>query len=584
MRLFGIHKKLMVLIMLLILSVLSLAAVGVNAIVAQNKKADLIRQYTYVNDKLYQVFQSLYSELNTAAESCITNEYVQKSLKNKKLDPYEGEIISRTLGFLGNNYVEYSVFIDNKENIYSPNKIEIDFTTFYNCRIYKDLGEEYSRLKLFWHRDFLSGSMDMALFAGRYVRQLDRYYKPGVIYMKVDNRIMEPLFQEARDQAPAFYILDNLGQICFRSYDLSYGWREEQKLLIEQNMPKAEFLKTPAVTKAGIYFGKEHKETGFTVVTFVPAQFIHQVVFQIIFAILIIFVLAALASFLLSRYFSRRFTQPIRYISNLMESFDDSNLTQQAVLATNTELDDIGRSYNRMLVRISQLLSQVRYKERELRKAELDTLLYQIQPHFLYNTLDTIYMLARISREKTIMSMIMSLSTFLRINLSNGAEKIPILSELENVKAYMEIQKIRKDGLFDYTIDCDASIGGVFVLKMLLQPLVENSIKHGFREIEQKGEIAITVRQMGEDIVFSVENNGLVMEEKAKERLNRLESVELDSIGKIITHKQGGYGISNVVKRLRLCYEDGLRFYYVTAAKKTVCIIKIKKEMMEKAQ
>lgn len=573
-RLFGIQKKLLLSIMLLFLLILTLVAIGVSSIVSRNTKENLIRQYTYVNDKLYQVFEGLYSDLDIASENCITNEYVQKSLKNKELSVYEGEIISRTLDFIGGSLIDYSVYIDNKENIYSNNKIEIDFKTFYNSHIYKELGEEYSKLKLFWERDFISGKQDMALFAGRYVRQFDRDYDSGTLYLKVDDTVLDHLFFEADDAAPAFYLLDGRGQICYRSYgsELSAG----------QEMADYAARDGLFYGRDGIYFGKEHKETGFWIVTFVPNRMVHQVVFDIIFTILLIFAVMALAAFLLSHYFSKRFTMPIRYISSLMENFDDTHLNETASLSTNTELDYIGMAYNRMLERIHQLLNQVRYKEKELRKAELDTLLYQIQPHFLYNTLDTIYMLARISREKTIMKMIQSLSKYLRINLSNGAEEIPIRSELENVKAYMEIQKIRKDGLFDYTIEWDELTGNLLILKMILQPVVENAIKHGFCDLEEKGQITITVKEIERDIVFSVENNGTPMKDKDMERLNRLERAELDSIGKLITSQEGGYGISNVVKRLRLRYGEEVRFYYVAAAEKTVCIIKIKKDLAGK--
>lgn len=582
--LYGIQKKLLLYVMLLILLILALVAIGVSSIAGRSTKENLIRQNTYVNDKLYQVFQGLYSDLETVSENCISNEYVQKSLKNKELSVYEREIISRTLGFLGGSLIDYSIYIDNKENIYSNNKIELDFATFYNSRIYQGLGEEYSKLKLFWERDFLSGRRDMALFAGRYVRQFDRNHAPGALYIKVDDAVLDDLFFEVNDLAPAFYLLDGGGQICYRSYDEDFGFRKDQKLSAEQEMAEQTLRDGLIYGSNGIFFGKEHKETGFWIVTFVPNQMVHQVVFDIIKAILIIFAVTIAAALLLSHYFSKRFTKPIRYISSLMETFDDSHLNQTASLSTNTELDDIGRAYNRMLKSIQQLLNQVRSKEKELWKAELDTLLYQIQPHFLYNTLDTIYMLARISKEQTIMKMIQSLSKYLRINLSNGAKEIPIHSELENIKAYMEIQKIRKDGLFDYTMEWDASVSELLILKMILQPVVENAIKHGFCDMEEKGEIAVMVKEIGGEVVFSVENNGAVMEEKDMERLNRLQDAKLTQMDQLITSQEGGYGIRNVVKRLRLRYGDGVRFYYVRSANKTTCILKIAKDRIERAK
>lgn len=588
-KLFGIQKRLMIYVMLLVTLVLVVVAIGVISIVSRNTRENLMEQYAYVNDKVYRSFQNLYNDLNMVTENCITNESVQKSLKNRELSVYEKEIVSRTLGFFGSNYIDYFVYVDNKENIYSTAKIEINFDTFYKSRLYLGLGEDYSKVKLFWERDFLSGSLDMALFTGRYVRQLDRDYEPGMLYMKLDDAVINEMAEELGEDAPASFLADGQGQICYKSYSDDH-WSDVQLQEVMAELPEivagaAEGIKATAQgytvpTKLGIWFGEVHEQTGFTVLTFVPNRVINQVIWEILFTILIILVLVLVLGLFLSQFFTRQFTKPIRYISELMEHFDNSNLSREAVLNTNTELDYIGKSYNKMLGRIGHLITQVKYKERELRKAELDTLMYQIQPHFLYNTLDTVYMLARISKEKTIMKMIQSLSKYLRINLSNGAEEIAIAEELEHVKAYMEIQKIRNNDLFDYTIQCDEAIQELHVLKMILQPVVENCIKHGFYEMDEKGVIEILVQDMGAEVVFSVANNGMVMSEKERERLNRLERIELSSVGQAITHEKRGYGISNVVKRLRLRYEERIRFYYVISGHKTTCVIQIRKEMM----
>ena len=120
------------------------------------------------------------------------------------------------------------------------------------------------------------------------------------------------------------------------------------------------------------------------------------------------------------------------------------------MIETNTELDKIGNSYNEMLHNIENLLSEIKKQEKELRTSELNMLINQIKPHFLYNTLDTIYMLARINGEKTTMKMIQSLSTYLRLSLSKGKDIVTVGDELENVQSYMEILQIRNSGLFIY--------------------------------------------------------------------------------------------------------------------------------------
>ena len=211
----------------------------------------------------------------------------------------------------------------------------------------------------------------------------------------------------------------------------------------------------------------------------------------------------------------------------------------------------------------------------------MQTMLYQIRPHFLYNTLDTIYMLARIQKEETIMKMTQSLSKFLRINLSNGRESIEVSQELEHVSSYLEIQKIRNADLFQYEIDAEAGVEHLLVTKMILQPIVENCIKHGFRDIYSDGMIWIRAYQEEGYLCFSVKNNGTVIEQEALVRLNQMEQVSMEEMDRLIQRRQGGFGICNVVKRLRLRYNDQIRFCYEAGTEVTGCVLKIKLEELE---
>lgn len=589
-KLFGIQKKLLIYVMLLMALIIILITTGVSRVVSRNIKKSVVDQYSYVNDKFFNGFENLYEQLDTASEDCIKNDSVQNSLKNRKLSVYEKETLTSSLRYMGNSHTEYSVYIDNKNNIYSLHNLDINFTDFYQSNMYRGMGEEYSKLKLFWERDFVSGTMNMGLFAGRYIHQLDKNYDPGVFYMKVQNTAFETMLTEMQDTESVFFILDKKGQICYEKTFIDYGneisfgrLRQEISKTVDSENKKSQ-LKYTIQGSSGVALGKKHKETGFTIVTFVPQKVISHVLREIILIISIISCGVFILAFVLSQYFTKQFTKPIRYISSLMENFDDLEFTQKAVLHTNTELDYIGNSYNQMLDKIRILAGEVRFKEREVRKAELDTLLYQIHPHFLYNTLDTIYMLARISKEQTIMKMIQALSKYLRIILSNGAEKITIEEELEHVKAYLEIQRVRNSELFTYEIVCDDAIKKKKVIKMILQPLTENSIKHGFQELDEEGKIRISVKELNEDIVFSVQNSGNRMKEGIKNRLNRLETTDMEGIDQVVTKQKGGYGISNVVKRLRLSYQEQIRFYYVVSAQYTTCIIKIKKEMMNEGE
>ena len=291
----------------------------------------------------------------------------------------------------------------------------------------------------------------------------------------------------------------------------------------------------------------------------------------------------AVVAVVCSIYFSRRFTRPVKEISNAMKEFEGGDFSSQLQLHTNTELDTIGNAFNNMVKNIEQLVQEVRENERALRQSELSSLMYQINPHFLYNTLDTIYMLARMNGEEITMKMIQALSKFMKVSLSKGSDVISVADELEHVKSYMEIQKIRNADLFQYEIRCEEHLKQAPVLKLILQPLVENAIKHGFAKIYQDGNIDIRVWQDDQELVFEIENNGEQMKPEVIELIQMMVKEDLSAVRGAFRGQESGYGIGNVISRLRLKYEDRIAFYYTSEENGTCCTIRIPLQEPEKA-
>lgn len=214
-------------------------------------------------------------------------------------------------------------------------------------------------------------------------------------------------------------------------------------------------------------------------------------------------------------------------------------------------------------------------QQKELRISEMNTLISQINPHFLYNTLDTIYMLARINGEEKTMKMIQALSKYLRLSLSKGREIVTVEDELENVKSYMEIQQIRNENLFHYEIECGEELKTRWILKLILQPIVENAVKYGFCDIFEGGLIRISVTEQAGQLTFSVYNNGTPMEEQMAEKLNGLSEIPVSKMKDSFEDKKHGYGVINIITRLRLKYGEDVRFFYESDTNGTVCVIQI---------
>lgn len=202
-------------------------------------------------------------------------------------------------------------------------------------------------------------------------------------------------------------------------------------------------------------------------------------------------------------------------------------------------------------------------------------LISQINPHFLYNTLDTIYMLARINGEETTMRMIQALSRYLRLSLSKGSEIVTVEDELENVKSYMEIQQIRNQDLFSYKIDCQVDAADTYVLKLILQPLVENAAKYGFQDIFEGGRIEIAVWKKDGDLYLSVANNGTSIAPDMMEKINGMNDMPVGELKNCFPDKKHGYGVVNILTRLRLKYGDRAAFYCRAEEEGTTCTIKI---------
>ena len=186
------------------------------------------------------------------------------------------------------------------------------------------------------------------------------------------------------------------------------------------------------------------------------------------------------------------------------------------------EIGQLGDSFNAMVEKINELLGVVYKEQKNKREAELKILHEQIKPHFLYNTLDTIQWMAKQYHAQDIVDLVLALSGFFRISLSQGKEFITLEQEVLMVKNYLDIQKVRYEDLFEYKTEIEEGLGNYMVLKICLQPLVENALYHGIKESDQdRGTIWIRAFSESEDsIILKVEDDGTGMSQERIDQLN----------------------------------------------------------------
>ena len=254
----------------------------------------------------------------------------------------------------------------------------------------------------------------------------------------------------------------------------------------------------------------------------------------------VVLVSALLTSWLLSRLLDR----PLRGLASAMESFeaDADHFTYRPVGGTR-EVRELSDSFGHMVLRIQQLMSTVREEEVNLRKTELKALQAQINPHFLYNTLDSIAWMCEQGRNADAVKMVHALARLFRISISKGHELIPISKEIEHAESYLQIQKYRYKNQFTYQFDVDPDCLDYYCNKITLQPIIENAINHGLDLLVDEGVILVQVRQDGEDIVFSVQDNGVGMS-----------SEQIHSILRHGPKDRTGIGIKNVNDRLKIYF------------------------------
>ena len=255
---------------------------------------------------------------------------------------------------------------------------------------------------------------------------------------------------------------------------------------------------------------------------------------------IVVLAAAVLTSWILSRMLGR----PLQGLAAAMERFerDADHFTYRPVRGTR-EVQELSDSFGHMVLRIQQLMSTVRQEEINLRKTELKALQAQINPHFLYNTLDSIAWMCEQGRNTDAVKMVHALARLFRISISKGHELIPIAKEVEHAKNYLEIQKYRYKNQFTYEFDVDPECLNYYCNKITLQPIIENAILHGLDLLVDEGYIWVQVQQDGGDIVFRVQDNGVGMMQEQIE--NVLQSGPDD---------RTGIGIRNVNDRLQIYF------------------------------
>lgn len=257
------------------------------------------------------------------------------------------------------------------------------------------------------------------------------------------------------------------------------------------------------------------------------------------YTLIVMFGLIIGMSLLLSKYISEPITQMIKQISRA--EFGDSE--ERVYQDRFNEVRQLSESYNRQMDRINQLMEQIKQEQSELRKSEMNVLQAQINPHFLYNTLDSILWLAESGEIKETSEMVAALGRLLRISLSQGENLIPLRKELEHAENYLTIQKFRYKDQFTYSIEAEEHLLDYLTVKIIIQPFLENALYHGIEYMVDQGHLSIRVYEIMNLICIEIKDDGVGMDVEKLAYIQMLkESIET------------GIGIRNVHQRVQVYF------------------------------
>ena len=376
----------------------------------------------------------------------------------------------------------------------------------------------------------------------------------GVLLVDMDFTAISRMMKQinAADNGQYYYLCDSEGKIIYhpRQIQISDGIYSENS-------------KTAAGYKEGVhdeFFGGERRKvvvntisyTGWKLVGVIPYSTFTSGMVDIRYFIIILMFLMVMMLVVINRVVSVRISRPILKLNKSVMEYEAGE-KPEIYIGGSQEIRHLGYSIQKSYEQIDTLMKEIVLEQTERRKSELDALQSQINPHFLYNALESITWMVEGERNDEAVFMISQLAKLFRISLSKGRTVITIKDELQHAESYMNIQKIRYKNTFSIAFEVDEPLYSYCTVKLILQPILENAINYGVSGMDDCGEIRVTGRLEGETVILAVSDNGMGMTE---------EEVDLVLTDSNRIHKHGsGVGLVNVNNRIQILFgkEYGLK-------------------------
>lgn len=544
-----------------IVSSLLLCAVVIVTVISMN----YTRQSIFDNSSLYT--QTIIQQMNQNIDSYIdymenisylvsSNEDVQEYLfgdnvdyqvRGRILNQFETILDSRSdilnLGIISENG---RMFINDGKQMTNPD-LNIHSQEWYTNALY---GSESSYLSSSHVQHIISGERPWVITLSRGIRNQNSpsgIKKEGVFFIDLNYSAISELCDESivGNQGYAF-ILDESGNIVYHPQQQQL-YNELQTENIDLIMESdSDTILSGRGSSEKLYSISRSQKTGWTVVDSVRVEELLRKSNKAQSLYVLVAMGLVVVALFFSKFVAKSITQPIQQLCDSMEQVQEGDFSvSDIVVDSENEIGSLTRSFNVMTHRIQELMEQNIREQEAKRKSELKALQSQINPHFLYNTLDSIIWMAEGKKNEEVVLMTASLARLLRQSISNEEELVSIGQEVEYARCYLTIQKMRYKDKLEFQIEVDPSILNIPLIKLVLQPIIENAIYHGLKYKESKGFLLVKGFMRDGNAVLQVIDDGVGMDQEALDHIYEKHKVNYHS---------NGVGVYNVQKRLQLYY------------------------------
>jgi two-component system sensor histidine kinase YesM len=499
---------------------------------------------TQVNDKLNLIFQ----RLDDTSLSLLGNEMIRDALVGDPRGNLTSEEVNKNAKKLITDIMTHDVEDISILDIHKQYSIlSTSFQTAYNpwqSEWYEQIKQANGLAVWFGlsHTSYLKNvNLGHPVFGlGRAIKDLETGKLMAIMFIEVRGDVLIKELDPVKFAKTGYtYLVDNNNNIMYHPNALLYG----DKSQIQLPKHSHEYVDP---SKNTLLF-HENLENGWHINGVVSVQ--ELVADSIEIRNLTIWIaLAAIVFAILMWYFvTYQIGRPIVNLTKLMKRSEEGDLTVRSAIIGKNEIGQLSRSFNRMIQEIDSLILRIGIEETEKKKAEIKALRYQINPHFLYNTLNSIRWMAKLKKTNEVVNAISTLVHLLEASLQRKGPFVQIGEEFELLYKYMIIQQYRYDNKIDLTIDCPQELKEIMIPQMLLQPIVENAIFHGIAPKDDGGAIRIEVRDNGLDMMINITDNGIGIN---PEKLPYILTADCETTKRGMTH----IGLLHVHQTLQLHY------------------------------